>query len=380
MNKCPIFKRCGGCQYLDRSYEETIEMKRNLVKSELDKQAIKVPLDQVVLAASPYAYRNKMQITFKSQSGKTTCGFYEENSHKVVDLDVCLMHSEMQNEIAKALKQLVIDLRLKPYDEDRQTGLIRHAIIRESKKNKQCMVTIVTATEIFPARSEFVKRLKEQFKSISTIIQNINPRKTSIILGEKERILFGPGYIEDELCGLRFKILSKSFFQINPEQTEKLYMIAKQYAQLQPNDVLLDAYSGVGTIGMLLSSNAKQVVCVESNKDAHRAAIENAKNNHITNMRFINEDATLFMKQLASEGSTFDVLVLDPPRSGATIEFIQNAIACQPKRIVYVSCNPETLARDLKLFQSHYKIETYSIVDMFCWTKHVETVVSLSRK
>ncbi len=380
MNKCKIFNKCGGCKLLNLEYDKTIELKKEKVLSLFKQEKINVSIDQIYKAENNLAYRNKMQLAFKYQKGQVVCGFYEENSHQVINLDTCIIHTDIQNEIANYIRDIVIKLKLRPYDEDRKLGLIRHVLIKEGFETKEIMVVIVTATEVFPARSEFVKMLRAKFPIITTIIQNINPRKTSIVLGEKERVLFGKGYIEDFLCGLKFKITSKSFFQVNPAQTNKLYNVVATYAGLKGVEIVLDAYSGVGTIGMILSKNAKEVISVENNKQAVNAAISNAKDNNIKNVKFYNEDATDFIVSLAREKVNIDVLIMDPPRSGSTPEFLNAISSLKPSKIVYISCEPSTLARDLKLLLNNYKISKLSLVDMFCWTDHVESCVLLERR
>jgi 23S rRNA (uracil1939-C5)-methyltransferase len=380
MNKCKISNRCGGCQFLHLEYQQTLDIKKNKVLDLFKQAKLNANLEEVIGAKHYFGYRNKMQLAFKMEKNEVVCGFYEENSHKVINLDTCLIHSDLQNEIASFIRETVIKLKLRPYDEDRRLGLIRHVLIKEAVKTKQIMVVIVTATEIFPARSEFVKMLRSKFPSITTIIQNINPRKTSIVLGEKERVLFGKGYIEDYILDFKFKITSKSFFQVNPEQTEKLYGKAFEYAELSGKETVIDAYSGVGTIGMILSKKAKHVISVENNKQAVETAISNAKDNNIKNVRFYCADATEFLVELAKEKTPIDVLIMDPPRTGSTPAFLNATMQLLPKKLVYVSCEPETLVRDLQLLQKKYQIKKTSLVDMFCWSSHVETVCLLTKK
>ena len=380
MAKCNIFDKCGGCKFPHNDYQKTIEFKKKFVLDALKKENHNVTIDQVVTSSNPFAYRNKMQITFSNSNGKVKSGFYEENSHKVVDLDFCPIHTDIQNEIASYIKELVNKLKLRAFDEDRNFGLIRHVLIKEGFVSKQIMVVIVTASEIFPGRNDFVKLLRAKFPNITTIIQNINPRKTSIVLGEKERVLFGKGFIEDYLCGLKFKITSKSFFQINPEVTNKMYNMVSVYADIKDTDIVLDSYSGVGTIGMVLSKNAKKVISVESNKQAVAAAIMNAKDNNIKNVEFICDDATNFIIELSKLKEKIDVLIMDPPRTGSTPEFLNSVNKLLPRKIVYVSCDVTTLARDLNYLKKNYNISKYSIFDMFCWTGHIESVVLLERK
>ena len=380
MAKCNIFDKCGGCKFPHNDYQKTIQFKKKFVLDALKKENHNVTIDQVVTSSNPFAYRNKMQITFSNSNGKVKSGFYEENSHKVVDLDFCPIHTDIQNEIASYIKELVNKLKLRAFDEDRNFGLIRHVLIKEGFVSKQIIVVIVTASEIFPGRNDFVKLLRAKFPNITTIIQNINPRKTSIVLGEKERVLFGKGFIEDYLCGLKFKITSKSFFQINPEVTNKMYNMVSVYADIKDTDIVLDSYSGVGTIGMVLSKNAKKVISVESNKQAVAAAIMNAKDNNIKNVEFICDDATNFIIELSKLKEKIDVLIMDPPRTGSTPEFLNSVNKLLPRKIVYVSCDVTTLARDLNYLKKNYNISKYSIFDMFCWTGHVESCVLLERR
>lgn len=377
-NKCPLMGKCGGCQLLHLPYEKTVEIKKQFVLDCFKKEGIKTSINKVISAKQHFQYRNKMIIGFKMQDGKVVSGFYEENSHRIIDLDKCIMHSDLQNEIATYIKQLVKEYKIKPYDEDKKMGILRYVLIREAIYTKEVLVTFVTASEIFPARADITKKLLSKFKEIKTIVQNINPRKTSIVLGEKEKVVFGNGYIEDKLMGLTFKITSKSFYQVNPKQTELLYQEVVDSSKLTKNEVLIDAYSGIGTIGMILSNEAKEVISVENNVQAYKAAIMNAKDNKIKNVYFVNADATEFIDEFSKEGNKVDCLVMDPPRTGSTPKFLKNVLKLSPKKVIYVSCGPDTLARDLKILLEKYSIKYVSITDMFCFTKHVETVVVLS--
>lgn len=379
-NKCPLMGKCGGCQLLHLPYEKTIELKKQFVLDCFKKEGIKTNINKVISAKQHFQYRNKMIIGFKIQDGKVVSGFYEENSHRIIDLEKCIMHSDLQNEIASYIKQLVKEYKIKPYDEDKKVGILRYVLIREAVYTKEILVTFVTASEIFPARADITKKLLSKFKEIKTIIQNINPRKTSIVLGEKEKVIFGKGYIEDKLMGLTFKITSKSFYQVNPKQTELLYQEVVECSKLTKDEVLIDAYSGIGTIGMILSNNAKEVISVENNVQAYKAATMNAKDNKIKNVYFVNADATEFIDEFAKEKEKIDCLVMDPPRTGSTLKFLKNVLKLSPKKVIYVSCGPDTLARDLKILLEKYYISYVSITDMFCFTKHIETVVALNLK
>lgn len=378
---CPLKNKCGNCQLLNLKYQDTLSYKLDYVNSLFKKAKITTTINEIIPANHNTKYRNKMIIGFKKINGKIISGFYEENSHKIVDLDNCILHSEEQNNIATGLKKIIEKLRLLPYDEDRKIGLIRYALIKEAINTNEILITIVTASENFPARNDFVKMVRNLSPKIKTIIQNINSRKTSIVLGEKERVLYGPGFINETLLGLKFQITSKSFFQVNPLQTVKLYQTVEQFASFSKDDVIIDAYSGIGTIGLYLSKHVKQVISVENNKQAVSAAIKNAKNNNINNVSFFCDDATNFIVEFAKEKPLIDVLIMDPPRTGSTVQFLDSVCKLKPKQVIYVSCGPDTLVRDLpQLLKNGYQIKNIKCVDMFCWTNHVETVVCLMRK
>ena len=381
MVKCNISKKCGSCQLIDKEYNETLNIKLKYVNELFKKNNIKYQITEINPSPMHTKFRNKMIVGFRYVNNNIIAGFYEENSHKVIAMDNCLMHSDIQNKIVQETIKIMKQLKLKPYDEDKKNGLIRYLLIKEGYHTKEIMVVVVTGQEIFPGSNEFCKRIRNIDKNIKTIVQNINTRKTSIVLGEKEKVLFGPGYISDYLCGLKFDITSKSFFQVNALQAERLYNKVKEYGEFKKNDIIIDAYSGVGTIGMFLSDGVSKVISVENNKQAHFAAIKNAKTNNIKNVIFYNEDATEFINELAKTNEKIDVVVMDPPRTGSTEQFIMSCVKLKPKKIVYVSCGPDTLARDLQLFiKNNYNITKASCFDMFCFSEHVESVVLLSRK
>lgn len=377
---CDMYDKCGGCQILHMNYNDQIEFKKNKVEDCLKQEKLNYKVDEVIEADKFTGYRNKMQVAFKYKDGKVICGFYEEESHRIIPLSNCPIQSDKQNEIVKYIQLLMTQMKITPYNEDKRTGVVRFVLVREARYTKDVMVIIVTNSDIFPGRNDFVKRLKTKFSYITSIIQNINSRKTSIILGEESRVLFGNEYIEDYLCGIKFKISVNTFFQINPYQTEKLYEKVKEYANLSENDVIIDAYCGIGTIGMTLAHSVNRVIAVESVKQSVVNAIKNAKENNIRNIRFYNEDATDFIKRLASDNEHIDVVIMDPPRSGSTVEFLNSVKKLKPHKVVYVSCDPSTLARDLKTLVSDYIITKKAIVDMFVGTYHVESVVRLDRK
>ena len=269
---------------------------------------------------------------------------------------------------------------MKVFDEDTGYGFLRHVLVRIAHATGEIMVVLITASPVFPSKNNFVKALRKVHPEITTVVQNVNDRNTSMVLGEKEHVLYGPGFIVDVLCGKKFRISSKSFYQINPVQTEKLYNLAIEAAGLTGKELVVDAYCGIGTIGIVAASAAKEVIGVELNKDAVRDAVTNAKVNGEKNIHFYNNDAGKFMVQMASQNAHADVVFMDPPRSGSTEEFMDAVAILNPDRIVYVSCNPETLARDLAYFKKKgYRAEKAWAVDQFPMTGHCETVVLLSK-
>lgn len=373
---CEIYKKCGGCHLLHMNMTAQINFKKDYVSTAFKEYNLSTKLDNFISADNPFEYRNKMQVAYTFRDGKITYGFYEEDSHRIIQLNKCLVQTKSQNEIVKQIALIMKDMRLQPYNEDRRMGLIRFVMIREAFVTKEILVTIVTNGEMFPGRSEFVKRLRAKCPYITSIVQNINTRKTSIILGDDERVLFGPGYIKDTLSGINFKISSKTFYQINHEQTEKLYNVVKEYAGLTGNEYVLDAYCGVGTIGMILASNARKVIGVENNKQSVINARINASDNKIRNISFVCDDATSYIEQT---NDRFDVLIMDPPRSGSTDKFLEVINKMNVQKIVYVSCEARTQARDISKL-TNYKIVNKTLVDMFVGTYHVESVCLLKLK
>lgn len=375
---CKIFKQCGSCDYLHLAYEEQLKKKREYCVQLVKKAKLsQVKVADTIGAKDPYHYRNKVIVGFNQRN---EAGFYEENSHKIIPYTTCLLHDEESDAIIQKIASLLRKYKIQIYNEDRRKGFLRHVLIRRGIKTNQTMVVLVTTSSVFPGSKNFVKELTSQFKSIKTIVMNVNTRKTSIVLGNDEKVLFGKGYIEDELCGLKFKISPKSFYQINRNQCEVLYNKALSLLDLKGSETVIDTYCGIGTIGMVASKKAKQVIGVELNKDAVKDAIYNAKMNNIRNIRFTNEDATAFMVELAKEKVEIDAVIMDPPRSGTTPAFINAVKALKPKQVVYISCDPSTQVRDLVLFKATgYAFDTMIPVDMFPMTEHVECVVLMSK-
>jgi len=376
---CAVSKRCGGCQLLDMPYKKQLEKKQKQVEALLKGICRVYPIEGM---EHPFHYRNKVHAVFGYQEGQVISGVYREKSHEIVPVGQCLIEDEKADEIIGSIRDMVKSFKIRTYDEDTGFGFLRHVLVKRGFATGEVMVVLVTTSPVFPSRNNFVKALRQRHPEITTIIQNLNDRDTSMVLGEKEKTLYGKGYIEDVLCGYTFRISSKSFYQVNPVQTEKLYTRAIQTAALSGTETVIDAYCGIGTIGITASRKAGRVIGVELNRDAVRDAVQNARRNKIGNVRFYHSDAGKFMAGMAGEGERADVVFMDPPRSGSTEEFIEAAALMGPARVVYISCNPETLARDLKVFgRNGYKALGAWPFDMFPHTeKHVECVAALERK
>ena len=380
MEKCPVEKKCSGCQLQNMTYEEQLKYKQNIASKYLSKFA---SVNEIIGMYYPYHYRNKVQSYFiMTKGGKIVSGIYQSKTKGIAAVDSCLIEDKKADEIIVTIRNLMSPLKLTAYDRAEDCGFLRHVLVRRAFKTGEVMVVLASATPVFPNKNVFVKELLKAHPEITTIVLNIADDKTeTLVLGERETVLYGNGYIEDVLCGCRFRISSKSFYQINPQQTEVLYKKAMEYAGLTGKETVIDAYCGIGTLGIIASKKAGKVISVELNRQAVKDAIVNSKLNNTKNVRFYNDDATEFMAKMAEEGMKADVLVMDPPRAGATKEFIDSAVKLSPSRIVYVSCNPETQERDLVRFtKSGYKVMKIQPVDMFPHTKHVETVCLLSKK
>ena len=380
--RCKICSACGGCSFQQLSYSAQLIYKRNKVKEQFRKIAkMDVNPFECLGMEDPYFYRNKIQMPFgKDNKGNLYCGFYKEGTHTIVPVETCFIEDERAKAVLGAVKKLGKSFRIEPYYEDEGRGFLRHVLIRAAKHREQVMVVLVTARDAFPSRSNFVKALLKECPFITTVVQNVNSRHTNVILGEFERILYGPGYIEDVLCGIRFKISAKSFYQINPIMTEVLYQKAIEAAELTGEETVFDAYSGIGTIGMCASKSAKKVIAVEIVKEAVADARKNAIENGVKNISFYCDDASSFMVRMAERKEAVDVVFMDPPRKGSDERCLDAICKLAPKRIVYVSCDPSTLARDLAYLSKKYELKTLQPVDMFPQTPHVETVASLELK
>ncbi len=375
---CPYSRECGGCNYMQQSYDIELMEKQKTVEKLINKYC---KVESIIGMKSPSHYRNKVHVVFDhDKKGNPLSGVYEEGSHRIVAVNQCLIHNQKADAIINTIRDMLKSFKMKTYDEDTGYGLLRHVLIRAGYISNEIMVVLVLASPILPSKSNFVKALRDKHPEISTIVINVNDKKTSMVLGDKEQVIYGKGYIEDSLCGKVFRISPKSFYQVNPAQTEILYNKAIELAELKGSETVIDAYCGTGTIGLIASDHAKRVIGVELNKDAVHDANTNAKRNNAQNIEFYNNDAGVFLSQMAEQQEKADVVFLDPPRSGSSEQFMDSLVRLKPKKVVYISCNPVSLERDLGyLTKKGYRASKAVPVDMFPWTGHVETVILMTR-
>lgn len=379
VTKCSVSKKCGSCQYQGVPYKEQLAAKQKRMKKLLGKFANVKP---IIGMDDPFYYRNKVHAVFdRDKKGNIICGTYEAKTHKVVPIEECMIEDKISQEIIRTIRDMLKSFRIKTYDEDTGYGLLRHVLVKRGFSTDEIMVVLVIGSPIFPSKNNFVKALRKKYPQITTVVLNVNDKKTSMVLGERDIVIYGKGYIRDTLCGCTFRISPQSFYQVNPVQTESLYKTAIEYAGLGRKETVIDAYCGIGTIGLVAAKRAKNVIGVELNPDAVRDARINAKENKITNARFYQGDAGEFMENMAENGEHADVVFMDPPRTGSDKKFMSSVIKLNPSRIVYISCGPETLARDLEYLTKHgYDVRKIQPVDMFSFTDHCENICLLTKK
>lgn len=417
---CPAQKQCGACQLLATPYAEQLAHKTEEMITLFEPYAHRgTRFHPISGMDDPFYYRNKVTSPFvpgkklrstaaekpsRKRADNTSrkrsridapreilCGMYAAGTHRVIATDTCLLENRTAKRIVLAIKSIMQRYHMDPYNEDTGQGFIRHAIVRVGHSSQEVLVTIVTNGSKFPASRNFCKELVKRVPEITTIVQNVNTRQTNVILGQEERTLYGPGFILDELCGLSFRISSQSFYQVNATQTEALYRHAIEMAHLTGTETVLDAYCGTGTIGLVaakgLSSadapaehpdHAAQVIGVDNVASAIKDARNNARHNDIENATFVTADAGAFMKEQARQGESIDVVLMDPPRAGASVDFLEATCTLHPQRVVYISCNPKTQQRDVAFLTEHgYRLDEVQPVDMFPHTTHVENIVTL---
>ena len=380
---CSTFKRCGGCSLRHIDYDYTLEIKRNAVQSLVSKtlkSEIKV-LDTLGME-NPFFYRNKAQYPVGfDKEGKQCFGIFANRSHDIIQIDKCFIQNEKSQEIAKYIFDLWIKNKLSIYNENTRNGLLRHIVIKNGLKTGQFMCVLVINGQSFSKENVIVNEIINKFPMIETVVVNINTDNTNVIMGKSNRVLYGNGYIEDKLGDFKFKISPLSFYQVNPIQAEKLYNIAVESTNISSEDVVFDLYCGIGTISLFMAKYAKKVYGIEIVEQAVEDAIENAKMNNINNTEFIVGDVEKILDNLINVKKIIpDIIMVDPPRKGLDNVSIQNILGIKPRKLIYISCNPATLVRDLKELEQFYDITTTKPVDMFPFTNHCEVVTTLELK
>ena len=380
---CNSYKRCGGCDLRHIDYEETLNMKQEMVQNLVNKTLSQKPkIEKTIGMGNPYHYRNKAQYPLGLDKQKNpVMGVYAQRTHEIIPISNCMIQSEISQKIANYIFNYIKENKIPVYNEKTRKGVIRHIVTRVGFRSHEVMCILVTNTDGFQKEKELTKNLVENFPEIKTIVKNINNKNTNVILGDRNINLYGDGFIFDTLGDYTFKISPNSFYQINPIQTEALYEIALEKANLSKSDILFDLYCGIGTIGIFAAKKVKKVYGIEIVEQAIEDAKENAQINEIHNIEFIAGDVEKTFETLMKKENVYpDVLVVDPPRKGLDITTIGNIIAVEPKKLIYISCNPATLVRDLKELEEKYKVKEIHPVDMFPFTHHVECVCVLELK
>ena len=380
---CPVYEACGGCQLQHLSYKAELKEKREQVKAALERigHLRDVKIMPTIDSEHPLYYRNKMQFPVAGGKGQLQIGCFALNTHRVINVTDCCIQKQKNNEIAAVVREWMKQYKIQPYDEDKGTGMIRHIMGRVGVHTGEIMVCLVTARDNVPRLKELVKMLKAAIPGVKSVIQNVNMRSTNVILGEKTKLIAGELTIKDKIGSLKFNISAQSFFQVNSEQAEKLYNTALEFADLKGKETVVDLYCGTGTITLFMAQKAKRALGIEIVPSAIRDAKKNAQANHIENADFLLGDAAVEMPKLVAGGMRPDVVILDPPRAGCEERVLAAIVKVKPERVVYVSCNPATLARDLAYLHEHgFSIDKVQPCDMFSRTHHVETVVLLTRK
>lgn len=380
---CNTYKRCGGCNLRHVKYEETLKMKQNAVQSLVNKTLKnKLQIKETVGMENPLHYRNKAQYPIGiNKKGEPVIGVFANRTHEVIPIDNCLIQNKKSEEIAKFIIEFIKEKNISIYDEKTGKGLVRHIVTKVGIKTGEIMCVIVINGHKIPNENELVENLKTRYPEIKAIVKNINMKNTNVILGQENINLYGNGYIEDILGEYKFKISPLSFYQVNPVQAEKLYNLGVSMAEITKNDVVFDLYCGIGTISLFMSKFAKKVYGIEIVEEAVKMAKENAQNNNVSNTEFFAGDVEIVLDDLINnKGLKADVVMFDPPRKGLDKKSIDNILNIRPKKIVYISCNPATLIRDLADFENEYDIKTIIPVDMFPFTSHVECVVAMFLK
>lgn len=374
---CGVYEKCGGCQLMHLSYPKQLEFKKKMVEETIKRIGhVQVEVENIYGMDYPYKYRNKVQVPFGMHRGKVTCGFYKQKTHDIIPLEECYIQPDLSTEMARFVKNVCNELRIDANDVYNKNGCMRHVLIRKTK-NDEYMLVLITKNEKINHCDELIQKVTKRFPQIKSIIQNINKENNNVILGDKSKLLYGNEILIEELCGLKFELSHQSFFQTNHEQTEKLYNKVIEYLDPTGNETVIDAYCGVGTISLLIAKNVKKVYGIEIIPEAIENAKRNAKMNNLDNATFI---CGASEKEIINfTNTTIDAVVVDPPRKGLDRSMVESLLQKEVEKIVYVSCDVATLARDIALLKEKYEVSRVSAVDMFPWTVHVECVVLLNR-
>ncbi|WLR51117.1 23S rRNA (uracil(1939)-C(5))-methyltransferase RlmD [Bacillus tianshenii] len=379
---CPIYRPCGGCQLQHMSYKAQAEYKQKHVKDVMARigHLPDVPVHPVLGMDEPWNYRNKAQVPVGEREGKLIAGFYQKRSHSIIDMESCLIQAEDNDTVIQGVKRIADKYGIRAYDEKKHQGTLRHIMTRTSRNSGQVMLVIVTKNEQLPHKKKLIDSITAHYPQVASVVQNVNPKRTNVIFGDKTTVLWGEEYLYDTIGDIKFAISARSFYQVNPEQTKVLYDKALEYAQLTGEETVIDAYCGIGTISLFLAQKAKKVYGVEIVPEAIEDAKRNAELNGFNNVEFAAGEAETLIPQWHKQGIHADVIVVDPPRKGCDESLLQTMLEMKPKRIVYVSCNPATLARDLQILEGGgYQTKEVQPVDMFPQTMHVENVAWLER-
>lgn len=380
---CPIYEECGGCQLQHMNYQGQLLAKEKQVREVLLRigKLEGVPVHSVLGMENPWRYRNKAQVPIGEREGGLVGGFYKQRTHEIIDMEACLIQQEENDEVLQKVKAVCGEFGLRAYNEKTHNGTLRHIMVRSGKVTGDIMVVLITRTPDIPNRKKLVKAIVDAIPGVKSIVQNINTKRTNVIFGEQTNVIWGDEFIYDYIGNIRFAISARSFYQVNPEQTKVLYEKALEYARLSGEETVIDAYCGIGTISLFLAQNAKKVYGVEIVPEAIEDARRNAELNGITNVEFAVGKAEAVIPKWYEQGVKADVLVVDPPRKGCDETLLRTIIDMKPTKVVYVSCNPATLARDLRILEDGgYETVQVQPVDMFPHTVHVEAVALLQRQ
>ena len=379
---CATFGKCGGCNLRHIKYDMTLDIKKSIVENNMKKAGLEnIKINNCIGMENPFNYRNKLQYPVGMINDKAVMGVFAKRSHRIIPTANCLIQNELLQKIANDIFEFIVKNNIQTYNEEKQTGEIRHIYLRIGIKTKEVMIVIVTNKNKITKEKELVGYITSKYPEIKTVVKNINSKFTNVILGNENKVLYGDGYIEDSLLGYKFKISPMSFYQVNPIQTEKLYNLAIKKANLTCKETVFDLYCGIGTIGICASKKVKKLYGIETIPEAIEDAKENVKINKLKNTEFIVGDVEKILPKLIEEENIKpDVVFIDPPRKGSDKTTIEALLEIKPKRIIYISCNSATLARDLKLLKEKYNIEEITPVDMFPFTSHIESIAVLELK